>query len=124
MKKHIGSAWLVIVGLISAVIQFVPDAMQQAWLLLPDELKATVPPLAVKWITYTLFALSMISKAYKNYREKKKLEKELEYVRNDGPVSAVDSGGAGGSFRSTGLRQDEAGAGEAAGETGPGASGQ
>lgn len=120
MNRHIGSAWLIITGIVSAIVQFVPDAMQQAWMLLPGELKATVPPLAVKWITYTLFALSALSKAYKSYREKKQLEKELANVRSDSTVPAVVGGSGSGTAGGAGLRQGEEDPGAAGREGGAG----
>lgn len=120
MKKHIGSAWLIIATVLSAVIQFVPDAMQQAWMLLPDDLRASIPPLAVKWITYSLFTFTVLSKVAKNYSEKKQLKQELANVKYRTAISAVDLGGDSGSGRSAGVREAEENPGAAGRENGGG----
>lgn len=114
----VSSVFLVIWGGITTVIQFWPDAMLQAWLFLPEDLKASLPPIAVKWITYGIFASAMLSKMYKARQEKKQLKQELDHARLTNTILAVDSGGTGNSGGPAGVRppEEETGAAGGAGQ--------
>jgi len=63
-KKHIGSAVVVTLGTVGAMFQFFPDAVLGAWHMMPDDLKASLPPIAVKWISYALFFLSVVGRLW------------------------------------------------------------
>lgn len=63
-KKHIGSAVVVGLGAVGAVFQYFPDALLGAWHMMPDDLKQSLPPVAVKWISYAVFLVSVIARLW------------------------------------------------------------
>lgn len=63
-KKHIGSAVVVGLGTLGAVFQYFPDALLGAWHMMPDDLKQSLPPVAVKWVSYGLFLGSVIARLW------------------------------------------------------------
>lgn len=77
MKKHFGSCGVAICVGLASLIQMWPEAMLHVWLLMPDDLKATLPPVAVKWFTYVLMVLSFLGKMYGMRKERNKLREEV-----------------------------------------------
>lgn len=59
------STWLcAFVVALASIIQVWPEAMLHAWLLLPEDLKSTLPPNVVKWFSYVLVVTSFLGKTY------------------------------------------------------------
>lgn len=79
-KKHIGSVLLGVWLGLTSVIQFWPDAMIQLWMAMPDDLKASLPPLAVKWITYGIMVVGGLAKLGALMNDKRKLKEKLNDV--------------------------------------------
>ena len=77
MKKHFGSCAVAFFVGLASLIQMWPEAMLQVWLLMPEDLKATLPPTAVKWFSYVLMILSFLGKMYGMRKERNQLRKEV-----------------------------------------------
>lgn len=78
MKKHLTSIALAIIGFLTTVIQFWPDAMLHMWAILPEELKATLPPVFVKWFTYSLMVITFGAKMVSMQKDRKNLRKQVD----------------------------------------------
>lgn len=76
------SVWLVGAGTVLGVyLASAPDALVQAWLMLPPDLKALLPVNVAQYISYALIALGVISKFIRQPKldqQRKELEKKDE----------------------------------------------
>lgn len=78
MKKHFGTGLLTFLVALASLLQFWPDAMLHVWLLMPEDLKASLPPVAVKWFSYVLMVASFLGKMHSMRREQKALRKQVD----------------------------------------------
>lgn len=76
------SVWLIGAGTALGVyLAAVPDALVQAWLMLPPDLKAMLPVNVAQYISYALIALGVVSKFIRQPKldqQRKELEKKDE----------------------------------------------
>lgn len=74
------SVWLTGAGVAMGVyLASSPDALVQAWLMLPPDLKALLPVNVAQYISYAIIALGVISKFIKQPKleqQRKELEKK------------------------------------------------
>lgn len=71
------SNWLIgIWASLCSLIQLWPDAMMHVWVMMPDDLKAALPPFAVKAISYSILLLSMLGKMHAMNKANKRLKDE------------------------------------------------
>ena len=82
MKKHLGTGLVTFFVALASLLQFWPDAMLHVWLMMPDDLKASLPPAAVKWFSYVLMVASFFGKMYGMRKERNSLRAKV-----DGSVS-------------------------------------
>jgi hypothetical protein len=69
------SNWLIGIWLsLCSLIQFWPDAMVHVWAFMPDDLKAAIPPIAVKAISYSILIASLLGKMHGMKKENKALK--------------------------------------------------
>lgn len=59
-----------------SLLQLWPDAMMHVWVMIPDDLKAALPPIAVKAISYSILLLSMLGKMHAMNKANKRLKDE------------------------------------------------
>ncbi len=59
-----------------SLLQLWPDAMMHVWVMMPDDLKAALPPFAVKAISYSILLLSMLGKMHAMNKANKRLKDE------------------------------------------------
>lgn len=59
-----------------SLLQLWPDAMMHVWVMMPDDLKAALPPIAVKAISYSILLLSMLGKMHAMNKANKRLKDE------------------------------------------------
>lgn len=76
------SVWLTGVGVAMGVyLASSPDALVQAWLMLPPDLKAMLPVNVAQYISYAIIALGVISRFIKQPKldqQRKEMEKKDE----------------------------------------------
>ncbi len=54
------AAWLALIG----YLQVWPGALNDAWMMLPEDLKQYIPPVAAKVISFALFAGTFLAKMH------------------------------------------------------------
>lgn len=59
-----------------SLLQLWPDTMMHVWVMMPDDLKAALPPFAVKAISYSILLLSMLGKMHAMNKANKRLKDE------------------------------------------------
>lgn len=59
-----------------SLLQLWPDAMMHVWVMMPDDLKAALPPFVVKAISYSILLLSMLGKMHAMNKANKRLKDE------------------------------------------------
>ncbi len=59
-------------------LQFWPDALMQVWNMMPDDLKAAIPPLYVKAISFSILVMAMLGKMHGMKVHQAKLEQKVE----------------------------------------------
>lgn len=59
-----------------SLLQLWPDAMMHVWVMMPDDLKAALPPFAVKAISYSILLLSILGKMHAMNKANKRLKDE------------------------------------------------
>lgn len=63
------SVWLTIIAaFIQSVFIVAPDVILEIWRVLPDELKAQIPPQYIQWMPILILGLAVISRAIKQKR--------------------------------------------------------
>ncbi|CUS06511.1 holin [Acinetobacter phage Loki] len=63
------SVWLIIVaGFVQSIFIVAPDAILTTWNLLPQELKDTIPPQYVQFITVIILVFAIVGRAIKQKR--------------------------------------------------------
>lgn len=79
MKKI--SNWLIGIWLaICSTLQVWPGALLQAWMMMPDDLKAAIPPIAVKAVSYSVLVLSFLAKMHFMNKDKKDLQNQVNQL--------------------------------------------
>ena len=69
------SNWLLGIWVaICSLLQVWPEAMLYVWGMMPEDLKASLPPFAVKAISYSVLVLSMLAKMHGMKKENKALK--------------------------------------------------
>lgn len=69
------NTWLIAAwGLLVGYLQFVPDALTQVWLMMPQDIKDAMPPYFIKAVGYALLAMMMLGKTIMLKRENKRLK--------------------------------------------------
>lgn len=77
MKKL--SNWLLGVWIsFCSLLQLWPDAMMHVWVMMPDDLKAALPPLAVKAVSYSVMLAAILGKMHAMNKANKRLKDESE----------------------------------------------
>ena len=59
-----------------SLLQIWPESMLYVWGMMPDDLKAALPPFAVKAISYSILLLSMLGKMHAMNKANKRLKDE------------------------------------------------
>ncbi len=72
--KRLTTCLIAVWGVILGYLQFVPDALTQVWMLMPQDIKDSMPPYFIKAVGYVLFALMMVGKTAMLKRENKRLK--------------------------------------------------
>lgn len=73
------SIWAAILG----YFQFFPQDLNNLWMAMPDDIKATLPPYVAKAVAFSLFCAMIIGRGVTNRKEKQRLEQKVEEVTKD-----------------------------------------
>lgn len=59
-----------------SLLQLWPDAMMHVWVMMPDDLKAALPPFAVKLVSYSVMLAAILGKMHAMNKANKRLKDE------------------------------------------------
>lgn len=63
------SVWLIVAaGFVQSIFIVAPDTILEIWHVLPQELKATIPPQYVQFITIIILVFAIVGRAIKQKR--------------------------------------------------------
>lgn len=80
IRNWILGAWLVILG----YLQIYPGAITDAWMMVPDDLKAAVPVWVPKVISGSVLFITFLAKMGFLAADKKKLNKQVDHLTQNG----------------------------------------
>lgn len=61
-----------------SLLQLWPDAMMHVWVMMPGDLKAALPPIVVKGVSYSIMLIGILGKMHGMKKENRRLRNDVD----------------------------------------------
>lgn len=63
---------------VCSLLQIWPESMLYVWGMMPDDLKAALPPIVVKGVSYSIMLVSILGKMHSMRKENRRLRDDVD----------------------------------------------